>query len=278
MREATGSQVLAVPTDVSRANEIVKCVERTVAEFGRLDALVCNSGVPPTGTFERITDELRSQAVDLSLLSVVRLIRASQPHLKASGAGRIVNLSSSSIKQPIPRLLLSNTFRLGLVGLVKTCSDEFASHGILVNTVAPGRVDTARVQGLERERAQLVGITPIEQQRLTEKEISLRRYGTPAEFARYVVFLGSPANTYVTAVPHGRRRSHALPLRLPSSSVRENVNPERIKLGQWSATAANSSGQTLCCGAAHVCCLYLFLPADGRFWRCSFTVRQKARA
>jgi 3-oxoacyl-[acyl-carrier protein] reductase len=198
IRRETGARVLAVRADVAQAEDIRQLVERTVAEFGRIDTITCNAGGPPAGTFEQISDEQWLAGVELNLLSVIRLIRAALPHLKASGSGRIVNLASSSVKQPIQSLIISNTLRLGLQGLVKSCSDEFAPYGILVNTVAPGRFGTDRVRSLDTGRAQRAGITLEEQVARTQREIPLGRYGDPAEFARYVAFLGSPANTYVT--------------------------------------------------------------------------------
>ncbi|MFZ5823070.1 MAG: SDR family oxidoreductase [Bacillota bacterium] len=198
IRQATGAEVLAVRADVTQADDVTRFVGEAAAHFGRIDALVCNAGGPPTGTFRSLTDAQWEEAVQLNLMSVVRLIRAALPHLEQSGNGRIVNLASSSVKQPIPGLLLSNTLRLGLQGLVKTLSDELAPAGILVNTVAPGRIFTDRVRSLDSGRAAQAGISPEEQRRRTEATIPLGRYGTPEEFARHVVFLGSPANSYVT--------------------------------------------------------------------------------
>lgn len=198
IRSSTGARVLAVPADITRAEEITGWVKRAVDEFGRIDTLVCNAGGPPSDTFVNLTDEQWEQAVQLNLMSVVRMIRASLPHLKASDAGRIVNLASSSVKQPIPGLILSNTLRLGLQGLVKTLSDELAPDGVLINTVAPGRIETDRVRSLDAQRATRAGISSEEQRKRTQQSIALGRYGTTEEFARYVVFLGSPANSYVT--------------------------------------------------------------------------------
>jgi 3-oxoacyl-[acyl-carrier protein] reductase len=198
IRQATGREVLAVQADVADAADIARFVHAAAENFGRIDALVCNAGGPPSGTFLSLSDEDWDKAVQLNLMSVVRLIRAAHPYLAASGSGRIVNMSSMSIKQPIPGLLLSNTIRLGLQGLVKTLSDEFAEQRILVNTVAPGRFDTDRIRSLNESKAKKDNM-PVEQvKQQSESEIPLGRYGSPEEFARYVVFLASPANTYVT--------------------------------------------------------------------------------
>jgi 3-oxoacyl-[acyl-carrier protein] reductase len=195
---ATGARVLPVVADVTNPADITRFVETTIAQFGRLDSLVCNAGGPPPGGFTDLDDAAWDRAYTITMMSAVRLIRAALPALRESGTGRIVSMASSSVKQPIAGLLLSNTFRLGLHGMVKTISDELAPDGILVNTVAPGRFDTDRVRSLDAGRAAKAGISVEEQRTRTEKEIALGRYGQADEFARYVVFLGSPANTYVT--------------------------------------------------------------------------------
>ncbi|MFZ5818113.1 MAG: SDR family oxidoreductase [Bacillota bacterium] len=198
IREATGAEVLAVRADVARADDVARFIAQAAERFGRIDSLICNAGGPPTGPFRALSDAQWEEAVQLNLMSVVRLIREALPHLERSGSGRIVNLASSSVKQPIPNLILSNTLRLGLQGLIKTLAEELAPAGILVNTVAPGRIETDRVRSLDIGRAALAGITPEEQRRRTEASIPLGRYGQPDEFARYVLFLGSPANSYLT--------------------------------------------------------------------------------
>lgn len=198
IRQVTNGEVLAVKADVADPADVTRFIETTMDTFGQIDTLVCNAGGPPPGTFSELGEAEWDQAVQLTLMSAVRLIRSSLPQLRESGRGRIVCMASSSIKQPIPGLLLSNTLRLGLQGMVKTLSDELAADRILVNTVAPGRFDTDRVRGLDAGRAKKAGISPEEQRTRTQGEIALGRYGEAEEFARYVVFLGSPANTYVT--------------------------------------------------------------------------------
>lgn len=198
IRQETGGRVLPVQADVSRAEDVNAFVQAATDEFGRIDTLICNAGGPPPGTFADLDDAAWEQAVQLTMMSAVRLIRESLPHLKQSGDGRIVTMASSSLKQPIPGLILSNTLRLGLQGMVKTLSDELAPDGVLVNTVSPGRFDTERVRRLDAGRADRAGISVDEQRQRTQREIALGRYGDPEEFARYVAFLGSPANTYVT--------------------------------------------------------------------------------
>lgn len=198
IERSTGVRILPVVADVAKSEDVTKFVEAAVHTFGGIDALVCNAGGPPTGTFMSLDDDHWHDAVELNLMSVVRLIRQAVPHLRKSGVGRIVNISSSSIKEPLPGLVLSNTVRLGLQGLVKTLSEELAMDSILVNTVAPGRFDTDRVRNLDNAKAMKSQVSAKEVREQSEASIALGRYGIPEEFAKYVVFLGSPLNTYVT--------------------------------------------------------------------------------
>lgn len=198
IRQASGRDVLAVTADVSKAADIKRLVESAAARFGRIDALICNAGGPPAGSFMEMTDEQWEAAVQLNLMSVIRLVRETVPHLRDTGAGRIVNISSVAIKQPIPGLVLSNTLRLGLHGLVKTLANELGPDGILINTLCPGRFDTDRVRSLDAGAAAREGVTVDEIRRRAESSITLGRSGDPEEFARYAAFLASPANSYMT--------------------------------------------------------------------------------
>lgn len=198
IRAATGQRVLPIVADVTNPADITRFVDATFAEFGRIDSVICNAGGPPPGVFVDLDDTAWEKAFQITMMSAVRLIRASLPALRESGTGRIISMASSSVKQPIPGLLLSNTLRLGLHGMIKTISDELAPDGILANTVSPGRFNTDRIRMLDAGRASKAGISVEEQRIRTEKEIALGRYGEADEFAHYVVFLGSPANTYVT--------------------------------------------------------------------------------
>lgn len=196
--QATGQPVSPVVADVTNPEDIDRLIEEVISKFGRIDVLICNAGGPTAGTFDAIDESEWAKAIDLTLLSAVRLIRAAMPHLAQSENGRIVCLSSSSVKQPIPGLILSNTLRLGLHGMVKTLSEEIAKDGVLINTIGPGRFDTDRVRSLDEKRAASAGITPADQREQTERTIPVGRYGEAAEFAKPVVFFGSPANSYIT--------------------------------------------------------------------------------
>ncbi|TCP54394.1 3-oxoacyl-[acyl-carrier protein] reductase [Tumebacillus sp. BK434] len=198
IREATGGEIECCVADASNRADIDSLMERTIARFGGLDVLVTNAGGPPGGTFDDFEDEIWERAFQSNLLNVVRLIRAALPHLRKRGGGRILNITSTSIKQPIEGLILSNTFRAGIQGLAKTLAVELAVDNILINTIAPGRIDTDRVRELDAARAQAQGRTVEQVRNLHEQNIPLGRYGTPEEFAKVAVFLGSQANTYVT--------------------------------------------------------------------------------
>jgi 3-oxoacyl-[acyl-carrier protein] reductase len=183
--------------DITNVEDIKNLVQVTRDTFGKIDILVNNAGGPPGGTFEQFSDEDWQKAFELNLLSYIRVIREVLPDLKQQG-GRIINIASSSIKVPIPGLILSNTFRTGIVGLTKSLAEELAPYNILINTVAPGRVATDRVAFLDDMKAQKTGQTREQVEEQSKKQIPLGRYGTPEEFANVVTFLVSDASTYMT--------------------------------------------------------------------------------
>jgi len=198
LEQATGRAPLAIAADVTRAEDIVKVVDETVRQFGGVDILINNSGGPKPGTFDTLTDEDWVKAFELNLLSYVRAIRAVLPHMRANKFGRIVNFTSTSIKQPLENLILSNTFRTGVAGLAKSLASELAPDGILINTIGPGRIATDRVAQLDQISAERTGRSAEEVKRIESAKIPLGRYGKPEEFARVVAFFASPANSYVT--------------------------------------------------------------------------------
>jgi 3-oxoacyl-[acyl-carrier protein] reductase len=196
VRAKTGAEVFAMPADVTRAEQVSALVDKVTERFGGVDILVANSGGPPRGQFEEMTDEQWMAAVDISLMSTVRLIRAVLPSMKARRWGRILTIQSSSVKQPIPELLLSNSVRPGVAGLMKTLASQLGAYNILVNTVCPGKIMTDRFMG---------GLAPsgLSREKYLESnsaEIPLGRIGTPEEFANVVVFLASERASYLTGV------------------------------------------------------------------------------
>lgn len=199
IQSETGSNKISFATcDITEPEDIKRMVELAVQLHGTVDVLVNNAGGPPAGDFDQFLDQQWQKAFELNLLSFVRTIRHVLPHMRETGAGRIVNIASSSIKQPIDHLILSNTFRAGITGLSKSLSQELAADGILINTVGPGRIATGRVRHLDENRADQLNISYEQIKQSSEKAIPLGRYGNPKEFARVIVFLCSEANSYMT--------------------------------------------------------------------------------
>lgn len=202
IKAETGTDVLPLIADVTNRDDLNRIVAETVAHFGYLNILIPNSGGPPPGTFETLDDAKWQIALDSTLFSTTHLIQAALPHLKEAGnkdkLARIVVITSTSVKQPIAGLLLSNTIRAGVVGLLKTLSQEFAPYGITVNNVAPGSYDTDRLKHLYERNAKAAGISIEEAKKQIEARVPLGRLGEPEELANMVVFLASQAASYIT--------------------------------------------------------------------------------
>jgi len=194
----TGKIVTIVEMDVLSKTDIQRAIQTAVTAYGGLDVVVTNAGGPRSGNFADMDDEEWMNGFQLTLLSTIHLIQESLPYLKLAGAGRIVNIASISIKQPIAGLILSNVFRAGVQALTKSLASELAMDGILINTMAPGRIATDRISELDRKRADSENKAFEAVQQEAIEQIPLGRMGTPEEFARMVVFYGSFANTYVT--------------------------------------------------------------------------------
>lgn len=190
-------QVAYKQTDITKPEDIRGLMSMAVEKFGRIDILINNAGGPPAGSFEALSDQDWLDSFELNLLSYIRLIREALPFLKVNG-GKIINIASSSIKEPIPGLILSNTFRTGMVGLTKTLSQELAPYNVLINTVAPGNIATDRLMHLNQYNAEKLGVSQEELEQNAINRIPLKRYGQPEEFAKVVAFLASDANSYMT--------------------------------------------------------------------------------
>ena len=185
------------PCDITKVEDIQELVAKTRERLGSIDILINNAGGPPGGGFDQVDDAAWQSAFELNLLSYVRLTREVLPDLKQKG-GRIINVTSSSIKQPIPGLILSNAFRMGILGMAKSLADELAPYNILVNTVAPGRIATDRTDYLDQLKANKRGISKDQVIAESLQNIPLKRYGDTEEFAKVVCFLASGASSYVT--------------------------------------------------------------------------------
>ncbi len=192
--------VLAYPADLTVPAQITGLVEATLERFGRIDVLVINNGGPPPGPFLDLTPDAWEAAVHLTVLSAVRLCYAVVPAMKAQGSGSILAMTSVSVKQPLPNLVLSNSLRASLIGLVKTLADELAPYGIRVNAICPGWTRTDRVEQLLRDRAARNGTTPEEEAARITAAIPLGRMAAPEEFAAAAAFLVSPVASYITGV------------------------------------------------------------------------------
>ena len=195
---AAGVPVLGVPADLAAPGAAARVAEAGLARFGRLDALVTNAGGPPAGAFDALTPEMWDAATRLLLTSAVELARAVLPGMKARGWGRILNITSISVKQPVDNLMLSNSLRAAVTGMARTLATEVAPFGITVNNILPGYTRTARVEHLARAIATRDGSTPAEAQARWENEIPMRRLGEPREFAALAAFLCSERASYIT--------------------------------------------------------------------------------
>ena len=188
-REAARLGALAVPGDLTRHADLERLVDATVAELGGVDVLVLNGGGPSPGPAVDLTADSVTAAVNLLLVPHVTLVGLCLPHLRASGRGRIIAIESTSVKEPIPNLALSNAVRPGVAGWLKTLSRELGPDGITVNTIAPGRIDTERLRdiyGPDGPAPEMLA------------QIPARRTGSPSEIAAAACFLASEQAAYIT--------------------------------------------------------------------------------
>lgn len=198
IRSATGMDVLALPADLTREDDIRRFVVKTVEAFGRIDILVNNTGGPPSATFLETSEDNWRNAVNLLLMSVVTTCLEVVPHMQERKWGRIINMTSFVAKQPADHLVLSNALRSAILGLSKTLANELAQYGILVNAVCPGWTLTKRVEELAKTQAKASEETPEEIVKGWESQIPLKRLAQPSEIANLVVFLASERASYMT--------------------------------------------------------------------------------
>lgn len=194
---ATGREIRAAGwsmADVSRAEDVMAVVDAAVDRLGGLDILICNSGPPRVGTFQSTGLDEWEHGFQLTLMSAVRLVKAALPHLKRSDQGRIMFITSISVRQPIPDIVISNSLRAGVTGLAKTLARELAPDRITVNCLAPHLILTDRTRELEAAR----GSDPEEAIRKAAENAPMRRFGDPAEFGAACAFLCSRQAGYIT--------------------------------------------------------------------------------
>jgi len=195
---ATGAEVMAQVADVSDRNAIASLVDATLARFGRVDVLVTNSGGPPPGRFESLDAAMWQKATELTLFAPVEFARRVLPGMRERRWGRILNVTSIAVKQPVDNLMLSNSLRAAVTGWARTLANEVAAQGITVNNLMPGYTRTERVEELADVTAKREGITPAQATARWEREIPMGRLGEVREFAALAAFLASERASYIT--------------------------------------------------------------------------------
>jgi 3-oxoacyl-[acyl-carrier protein] reductase len=195
---ATGAEVMAQPCDVSDLNAIAGFVDAVLARFGRVDVLVTNGGGPPPGRFESLDAAAWQKATELTLLAPVEFARRVLPGMRERKWGRILNVTSIAVKQPIDNLMLSNSLRAAVTGWARTLANEVAPDGVTVNNLMPGYTRTERTEHLAADAATREGITSQQATARWEREIPMRRLGDPREFAALAAFLASERASYIT--------------------------------------------------------------------------------
>jgi len=200
IQKSTGARVLPVQADVTVPEDLEHLVRAALEHFQRIDILVNNAGGPRPGVFTDMDDQDWLGAIELNLMSAIRLTRLVLPGMRKRRWGRIINITSISVKQPIPNLILSNTARVGVVAMAKTLATQVAAEGITVNNVCPGYTLTDRVKKLVAAQAQAEGSSVEEIMRRSVSEIPAGRMGRPEELAALVAFLASEQAAYITGV------------------------------------------------------------------------------
>lgn len=198
MKTKTGKSPFAVQADVTKPDDVDRMFHEIAGRFGTIHILVTNAGGPPAGSLDDFRDDDWMNAFQLNLMSTVRLIRNAIPFMRKQKWGRIVNIVSLTVKQPIDNLLLSNSLRTSVIGLAKTLSKDLARDNVLINNIAPYYVSTKRIDYLMEQTASRLGITKEDALQNIVKDIPLGRLGTPEEFGDVVAFLCSQKNSYLT--------------------------------------------------------------------------------
>ena len=193
-----GANVFAVAADVSKPGGAFAAVQAGLEKFGRIDILVTNAGGPPPGKFESLSREMWEEAARLTLHSVLELTRGALAGMKERRWGRILNITSIAVKQPVDNLMLSNSLRSAVTGFARTLANEVAADGVTVNNILPGYTRTERVEELARAAAKREGISAAQASARWEAEIPMRRLGEPREFAALAAFLVSERASYIT--------------------------------------------------------------------------------
>ncbi|HEV7664041.1 MAG TPA: SDR family oxidoreductase [Chloroflexota bacterium] len=192
--------VIGLAADVTVLADLERVVNLAIERFHSVDVLFNNAGGPKPGMFDSLTDDDWQHAFELNLMSAVRLTRLCLPHMRTKRWGRIITSTSSSVKQPLPTLMLSNAVRSATTAWSKTLADQVAQDGITVNCLAPGRIATERIRQIDTDVAERQGRSLDDVTRDSLANIPLHRYGDPAEFGVAAAFLASEPAAYITGV------------------------------------------------------------------------------
>jgi 3-oxoacyl-[acyl-carrier protein] reductase len=198
IQSSTGAEVLAIAGDVTDEALVRKLISETRNKFGSVDVLVANAGGPPAGFFDDFSAQHYRDAIELNLISTINLCREAVPHMRERGWGRIVAITSIAAKQPVENLILSNTARAGVLGFMKSLSQQIAADGITVNTLCPGFHLTERLKSLSSSIAQNEGVSVEDVYARWAASTPMKRIGDPREFAAVVAFLCSERASYLT--------------------------------------------------------------------------------
>lgn len=192
------NEIFSLVADLQYADQIEILIEKVIKEFGTIDILVHNAGGPPSAPINKITKNDWENSINLNLLSFIRITELVIPYMQKQQSGRIIAITSVSVKQPLNNLVLSNTTRLGVVGFAKTLANEYAQDNILVNVVCPGPNLTDRMKEIIKTQVETMGKSYEEIEKMWIDPIPLGRFGKPEELANLVVFLASEKASYIT--------------------------------------------------------------------------------
>ena len=197
---STNSKIVSIVADLNEPDDIDNLYNKAHSELGPIDILINNAGGPPPSNFESLNDEDWLKAFNLTMMSSIRLTKLVLPDMKERNSGRIINISSVSVKTPVPGLFLSNSLRLGVLGWSKALSDEVAPKGITVNSVCPGSTRTARITNILKSQSEATGKSLEEIESLAAAKIPMLRIGEPEDLAALIAFLASERASYMTGL------------------------------------------------------------------------------
>tara|TARA_B110000914_G_C15361466_1_gene398746 strand:+ start:64 stop:783 length:720 start_codon:yes stop_codon:yes gene_type:complete len=197
---STNSKIVSIVADLNEPDDIDNLYNKAHSELGPIDILINNAGGPPPSNFESLNDEDWLKAFNLTMMSSIRLTKLVLPDMKERNWGRIINISSVSVKTPVPGLFLSNSLRLGVLGWSKALSDEVAPKGITVNSVCPGSTRTARITNILKSQSEATGKSLEEIESLAAAKIPMLRIGEPEDLAALIAFLASERASYMTGL------------------------------------------------------------------------------